>query len=112
MKGADKASSGQGAQTVYRDKKGRKLDMLNEFMKSQDARAGKLVGALGRGRSAVCPCVCDGNIPARWGGWQPVLGPPWDAGKRTEVFLPLCFCFQDPLLRHRSTRHCFTWVFL
>lgn len=43
MKGADKSSSGQGAQTVYRDKKGRKLDMLNEFMKSQDARAGKEV---------------------------------------------------------------------
>lgn len=44
MKGADKTSSGQGAQTVYRDKKGRKLDMLNEFMKQQDARAGKEVG--------------------------------------------------------------------
>lgn len=43
MKGADKTSSGQGAQTVYRDKKGRKLDMLNEFMKQQDARAGKEV---------------------------------------------------------------------
>ncbi|CAN0540447.1 unnamed protein product [Ectocarpus sp. 12 AP-2014] len=43
MKGADKSSSGQGAETVYRDKKGRKLDMLNEFMKSQDARAGKKV---------------------------------------------------------------------
>ena len=43
MKGADKSSSGQGAATVYRDKKGRKLDMLNEFMKQQDARAGKEV---------------------------------------------------------------------
>lgn len=43
MKGADQSNSGQGAETVYRDKKGRKLDMLNEFMKSQDARAGKKV---------------------------------------------------------------------
>lgn len=43
MKGADKSSSGQGAATVYRDKKGRKLDMLNEFMRQQDARAGKEV---------------------------------------------------------------------
>lgn len=43
MKGVDKSSSGQGATTVYRDKKGRKLDMLNEFMRQQDARAGKEV---------------------------------------------------------------------
>lgn len=57
MKGADKASSGQGAQTVYRDKKGRKLDMLNEFMKSQDAKAGKLVGALGRSEPSVVLCA-------------------------------------------------------
>lgn len=48
MKGADKTSSGQGAQTVYRDKKGRKLDMLNEFMKQQDARAGKEVRRVDR----------------------------------------------------------------
>ena len=46
MMGADKSSSGQGATTVYRDKKGRKLDMLSEFMKQQDARAGKEVSTV------------------------------------------------------------------
>lgn len=43
MKGADAEASGHGATTVYRDKKGRKLDMLNEFMRQQDAKAGKEV---------------------------------------------------------------------
>lgn len=43
MKGADAAASGQGATTIYRDKKGRKLDMLNEFMRQQNAREGKEV---------------------------------------------------------------------
>ncbi|CAM9426956.1 unnamed protein product [Ascophyllum nodosum] len=41
MKAVDKDSSGQGAETVYRDKKGRKLDMLNEFMKQQEVKADK-----------------------------------------------------------------------
>lgn len=71
MKQVDKTSSGQGAQTVYRDKKGRKLDMLNEFMKQQDARAGKeasrcgasvwcvlYVGAHHRHHSRVCAIKC------------------------------------------------------
>lgn len=53
MKGADQSNSGQGAQTVYRDKKGRKLDMLNEFMKSQDARAGKQVCTVDRSANGV-----------------------------------------------------------
>ena len=43
MKAVDKDSSGQGAETVYRDKKGRKLDMLNEFMKQQEVKADKKV---------------------------------------------------------------------
>lgn len=43
MKSADAEASGKGATTVYRDKKGRKLDMLNEFMRQQDAKAGKEV---------------------------------------------------------------------
>ncbi|KAG5190742.1 hypothetical protein JKP88DRAFT_175374, partial [Tribonema minus] len=31
---------GQTAETVYRDRRGRKLDMLSEFMRQQDAREG------------------------------------------------------------------------
>lgn len=46
MNRADAEASGRGATTVYRDKKGRKLDMLNEFMRQQDARAGKEVSSL------------------------------------------------------------------
>jgi hypothetical protein len=34
--------SGAGEGTVYRDKRGRKLDMLNEFMRQQAAREGKV----------------------------------------------------------------------
>lgn len=45
MKAANAEESGRGAETVYRDRKGRKLDMLNEFMRQQDAIAGKEVGA-------------------------------------------------------------------
>ena len=37
----DGAAMGQGAATVYRDKRGRKLDMLNEFMNQQAARDGR-----------------------------------------------------------------------
>ena len=36
----DPEASGKGAATVYRDKRGRKLDMLNEFMRIEDERAG------------------------------------------------------------------------
>lgn len=43
MKAMNKANSGQGAETVYRDKKGRKLDMLTEFKKKQEAKADKKV---------------------------------------------------------------------
>ena len=35
--------SGKDAETVYRDKRGRKLDMLNEFMRQQAKREGKEV---------------------------------------------------------------------
>ena len=34
--------SGKNAETVYRDKKGKKLDMLNEFMRQQAVRDGKV----------------------------------------------------------------------
>ena len=34
--------SGKNAETVYRDKKGKKLDMLNEFMRQQAVREGKV----------------------------------------------------------------------
>jgi pre-mRNA-splicing factor CWC26 len=34
--------SGAGEGTVYRDKRGRKLDVLNEFMRQQAAREGKV----------------------------------------------------------------------
>lgn len=43
MKAMNKANSGQGAETVYRDKKGRKVDMLTEFKKKQEAKADKKV---------------------------------------------------------------------
>lgn len=43
MKALNKANSGQGAETVYRDKKGRKLDMLTEFKKQQESKADKQV---------------------------------------------------------------------
>ena len=33
--------SGEGAETVYRDKRGRKLDMLGEFMRQQSSKEGK-----------------------------------------------------------------------
>jgi pre-mRNA-splicing factor CWC26 len=41
MKGGDPYLQGAGQDTVYRDKKGKKLDMLNEFMRQQAVREGK-----------------------------------------------------------------------
>lgn len=38
--------SGKNAETVYRDKKGKKLDMLNEFMRQQAVREGKVCHAM------------------------------------------------------------------
>ncbi|CAM9326201.1 unnamed protein product [Chrysoparadoxa australica] len=35
------ANSGQNAETVYRDKRGRRLEMLEEFMRQQDNKDGK-----------------------------------------------------------------------
>ena len=37
----DQSAAGKNAETVYRDKRGRKLDMLNEFMKQQSSTEGK-----------------------------------------------------------------------
>ena len=37
-----KTGAEQAEETVYRDKKGRKLDMLNEFMRQQAIREGNL----------------------------------------------------------------------
>jgi pre-mRNA-splicing factor CWC26 len=36
-------AQGKGADTVYRDRKGRKLDMLSEMMRQEEIRAGKAV---------------------------------------------------------------------
>jgi pre-mRNA-splicing factor CWC26 len=33
--------TGENAETIYRDRKGKKLDMLNEFMKNQTVKDGK-----------------------------------------------------------------------
>lgn len=41
MRRADPTLSGANAETVYRDKKGQKLDMLNEFMRKQAADESK-----------------------------------------------------------------------
>ena len=41
MKDGDPALMGEGQETVYRDKKGKKLDMLNEFMRQQAVNEGK-----------------------------------------------------------------------
>ena len=41
MAHVDPALAGQGAETVYRDRKGRKLDMLSEFMRQQAVADGK-----------------------------------------------------------------------
>eukprot|EP00636_Phaeomonas_parva_P015127 CAMPEP_0118878822 /NCGR_PEP_ID=MMETSP1163-20130328/18696_1 /TAXON_ID=124430 /ORGANISM="Phaeomonas parva, Strain CCMP2877" /LENGTH=358 /DNA_ID=CAMNT_0006814769 /DNA_START=68 /DNA_END=1144 /DNA_ORIENTATION=- len=41
LKAMGDEASGKNAETVYRDKKGRKLDMLTEFMRQQDVRDGK-----------------------------------------------------------------------
>jgi pre-mRNA-splicing factor CWC26 len=43
LKAIDPSLSGQFADTVYRDKRGRKLDMLNEFMRQEAIREGKEV---------------------------------------------------------------------
>jgi pre-mRNA-splicing factor CWC26 len=40
---ADPSLLGAAAETVYRDRKGKKLDMLNEFMRQQAVREGKEV---------------------------------------------------------------------
>jgi pre-mRNA-splicing factor CWC26 len=37
----DQGAAGRNAETVYRDKRGRKLDMLSEFMKQQSSAEGK-----------------------------------------------------------------------
>lgn len=37
----DASAAGQNAETVYRDKRGKKLDMLSEFMKQQSSAEGK-----------------------------------------------------------------------
>ena len=39
----DEAQAGKNAETVYRDRKGKKLDMLNEFMLQQAIQEGKAV---------------------------------------------------------------------
>ena len=41
MKNADPTLQGAGQETVYRDRKGKKLDMLSEFMRQQAVREGK-----------------------------------------------------------------------
>lgn len=41
MRGTDPSLQGEGADTVYRDRKGKKLDMLNEFMRQQAVKDGK-----------------------------------------------------------------------
>jgi pre-mRNA-splicing factor CWC26 len=41
MKGGDPSLQGADQDTVYRDRKGKKLDMLNEFMRQQAVREGK-----------------------------------------------------------------------
>jgi pre-mRNA-splicing factor CWC26 len=41
LTGADKSLTGENEETVYRDKRGRKLDMLNEMMRQQALREGK-----------------------------------------------------------------------
>ena len=41
LKNADPAMQGAGQETVYRDRKGKKLDMLSEFMRQQAVREGK-----------------------------------------------------------------------
>ena len=41
MRGTDPSLQGEGADTVYRDRKGKKLDMLNEFMRQQAVKEGK-----------------------------------------------------------------------
>ena len=45
MKAFDKNESGANADTTYRDKRGKKLDMLNQFMRQQAIQEGK-VGTL------------------------------------------------------------------
>ena len=42
MKNFDSEQSGAHADTTYRDKKGRKLDMLNQFMIQDALREGKV----------------------------------------------------------------------
>ncbi|CAI5719916.1 unnamed protein product [Peronospora farinosa] len=41
MRGIDASEMGANAKTVYRDKRGRKLDMLNEMVRQQEVRDGK-----------------------------------------------------------------------
>ena len=42
MRAFDKEQSGASADTTYRDKRGRKLDMLNQFMRQQAINEGKV----------------------------------------------------------------------
>ncbi|KAF4323042.1 hypothetical protein BBO99_00003395 [Phytophthora kernoviae] len=41
LRGADASDMGANAETVYRDKRGRKLDMLNEMVRQQEVLEGK-----------------------------------------------------------------------
>ena len=41
MRDADPTMQGEGQETIYRDRKGKKLDMLSEFMRQQAVREGK-----------------------------------------------------------------------
>ena len=43
MAGVDASQAGKNAETTYRDKKGKKLDMLTEFMRQQAIEEGKAV---------------------------------------------------------------------
>lgn len=42
MRSFDPTLSGANAETVYRDKKGKKLDVLNDFMRQQAIEEGKV----------------------------------------------------------------------
>jgi pre-mRNA-splicing factor CWC26 len=41
LQGADPSQMGANAETVYRDKRGRKMDMLNEMIRQQEILEGK-----------------------------------------------------------------------
>jgi hypothetical protein len=59
---ADPALSGINAETVYRDKKGKKLDMLNEFMRQQAVTDGKVCVVMFRliiCKYSSCKNICE-----------------------------------------------------